>query len=60
VYSTARQVAEAKRLLRKALKGSVDKLRFLDERKLEVIKTAVDPAEILAPGCYVPAANPRG
>jgi 4-cresol dehydrogenase (hydroxylating) flavoprotein subunit len=36
LYGTARQVAEAKRLLREALKGSVDKLQFLDERKLEL------------------------
>ena len=36
LYGTARQVAEAKRLLREALKGPVDKLQFLNERKLEL------------------------
>lgn len=34
LYGTARQVAEAKRLLRGALKGRVEKLQFLDDRKL--------------------------
>lgn len=36
LYGTKRQVAEAKRLLRDALRESVDQLLFLDERKLEL------------------------
>ncbi len=34
LYGTAPQVAEARRLLRRALKGHTDKLTFLDDRKL--------------------------
>lgn len=34
LYGAPRQVAEARRLLRAALKGRVDKLQFLDDRKL--------------------------
>lgn len=34
LYGTRGQVAEAKRAIRKALKGSVDRLQFLDDRKL--------------------------
>ena len=36
LYGTPRQVAEARRLLRRALAGRVDKLQFLDERKLRL------------------------
>ncbi len=36
LYGTRAQVAEARRLLRKALAGRVDKLQFLDERKLRL------------------------
>jgi 4-cresol dehydrogenase (hydroxylating) flavoprotein subunit len=36
LYGTRRQVAEARRLLRKALAGRADKLQFLDERKLRL------------------------
>jgi 4-cresol dehydrogenase (hydroxylating) len=36
LYGTRAQVAEARRLLRRALKGRVDKLQFLDERKLRL------------------------
>jgi 4-cresol dehydrogenase (hydroxylating) len=36
LYGTRGQVAEARRLLRKALAGRVDKLEFLDERKLRL------------------------
>lgn len=36
LYGTRAQVAEARRLLRKALEGRADKLQFLDERKLRV------------------------
>src|SRR3954447_14710117 len=34
LYGTKRQVAEARRLVRQALKGKVQRLKFLDERKL--------------------------
>ena len=36
LYGTRKQVAEARRLIRKALAGRVDKLQFLDERKLRL------------------------
>jgi 4-cresol dehydrogenase (hydroxylating) len=36
LYGTRAQVAEARRLLRKALSGKVDKLQFLDQRKLRM------------------------
>jgi len=36
LYGTRRQVAEARRLLRKALQGKVDKLQFLDDRLLRL------------------------
>ena len=36
LYGTRAQVAEARRLLRKALAGKVNKLEFLDERKLRM------------------------
>ena len=34
LYGTRRQVAEARRLVRKALAGKVDRIQFLDDRKL--------------------------
>ena len=36
LYGTKAQVAEARRLLRNALKGKADRLEFLDDRKLEL------------------------
>ena len=36
LYGTRAQVAEARRLLRRALAGKVNKLQFLDERKLRM------------------------
>ena len=36
LYGTRRQVAEARRLLKRALAGHVDKLQFLDEGKLRL------------------------
>jgi 4-cresol dehydrogenase (hydroxylating) len=36
LYGTRAQVAEARRLLRRALSGTVNKLQFLDERKLRM------------------------
>jgi 4-cresol dehydrogenase (hydroxylating) len=36
LYGTRRQVAEARRLLRRALAGKVNKLQFMDERMLRV------------------------
>jgi 4-cresol dehydrogenase (hydroxylating) len=36
LYGTRAQVAEARRLIRKALKGKVDKLQFLDDRMLRI------------------------
>ena len=36
LYGTRAQVKEARRLLRKALSGKVDKLQFLDQRKLRM------------------------
>ncbi|HVX65184.1 MAG TPA: FAD-binding oxidoreductase [Bryobacteraceae bacterium] len=36
LYGTRAQVAEARRLLRRALRGKVDKLQFLDERMVRI------------------------
>lgn len=36
LYGTRRQVAEARRLLKRALAGKASKLQFLDERKLRI------------------------
>jgi 4-cresol dehydrogenase (hydroxylating) len=36
LYGTRAQVAEARRLLRRALSGKVDKLQFLDQKKLRM------------------------
>ena len=36
LYGTRAQVAEARRLLRQALRGRVSKMQFLDDRKLEL------------------------
>jgi 4-cresol dehydrogenase (hydroxylating) len=38
LYGTRAQVKESERLLRRALRGKVSKLRFLDDRKLDLAK----------------------
>lgn len=43
LYGTRRQVAEARRLLRKALKGKVDKLQFLDDRLIRIAERFAKP-----------------
>jgi 4-cresol dehydrogenase (hydroxylating) len=43
LYGTRAQVAEARRLLRRALKGSVDKLQFLDASRLSLASRLAGP-----------------
>jgi 4-cresol dehydrogenase (hydroxylating) len=43
LYGTRRQVAEARRLLRKALHGKVQGLQFLDDRKLRLASLFATP-----------------
>jgi 4-cresol dehydrogenase (hydroxylating) len=43
LYGTRAQVAEARRLLRQALRGRVSKLQFLDDRKLELAARFAKP-----------------
>ncbi|MGH9631671.1 MAG: FAD-binding oxidoreductase, partial [Bryobacteraceae bacterium] len=43
LYGTKAQVAEARRLIRKALKGKVSKLQFLDDRTLELASRFAKP-----------------
>jgi 4-cresol dehydrogenase (hydroxylating) len=43
LYGTKRQVAEARRLLRKALHGKVQRLQFLDDRKLRLASLFATP-----------------
>jgi 4-cresol dehydrogenase (hydroxylating) flavoprotein subunit len=43
LYGTKRQVAEARRLLRKALHGKAERLEFLDDRKLRVASLFATP-----------------
>jgi 4-cresol dehydrogenase (hydroxylating) len=43
LYGTRRQVKEARRLLRKALRGKVQRLQFLDDRKLRLASLFAKP-----------------
>lgn len=43
LYGTRRQVAEARRLLRLALAGKVDRLRFLDDRMIRIASRFTRP-----------------
>ncbi len=43
LYGTRAQVAEARRLLRQALRGLVSKMQFLDDRKLELAARFAKP-----------------
>jgi len=43
LYGTKRQVAEARRLLRKALHGKAQRLQFLDDRKLRLASLFATP-----------------
>ncbi len=47
LYGTAAQVAEAKRLLRKALAGQAGKLKFLSPRTLQLAKRFAGPFRVL-------------
>lgn len=47
LYGTRAQVAEARRLVKKALRGKVDKLQFLDDRKLELAARFAKPYSAL-------------
>jgi 4-cresol dehydrogenase (hydroxylating) len=44
LYGTRRQVREAKRRLKDALTGKVDRLQFLDDRRLALLKRFAGPA----------------
>jgi 4-cresol dehydrogenase (hydroxylating) len=43
LYGTRKQVAEARRLVKQALKGKVSKLQFLDDRKLQLAQKLAKP-----------------
>jgi 4-cresol dehydrogenase (hydroxylating) len=45
LYGTHAQVAEARRLVKKALRGKVDKLQFLDERTLRLAERFAGPCK---------------
>ena len=47
LYGTRKQVAEARRLVRKALKGKVERVRFLDDRLLEIASRFTRPYKVL-------------
>jgi len=47
LYGTARQIAEARRMLRSALRGRVNKLQFLDERKMRLAERFAKPYRML-------------
>lgn len=47
LYGTRRQVAEARRLLRRALKGKADRLGFIDDRMLGLIGRFATPFRLL-------------
>lgn len=48
LYGTKAQVAEARRLLRRALKGKVGKLQFLNDRMLRLAATFAKPYSLIA------------
>jgi 4-cresol dehydrogenase (hydroxylating) len=47
LYGTRRQVAEARRLVRKALRGKVAKLQFLDDRMLDLAGRFAGPYRMM-------------
>ncbi|MBI4874959.1 MAG: FAD-dependent oxidoreductase [Acidobacteria bacterium] len=47
LYGTRRQVAEARRLLRRALKGKIDRIGFIDDRMLALIGRFATPFRLL-------------
>lgn len=47
IYGTRRQVAEAARLVKQALRGKVKRLQFLDRRKLTLAKRVAKPYQWL-------------
>ncbi|MGA3028414.1 MAG: FAD-binding oxidoreductase [Bryobacteraceae bacterium] len=47
LYGSARQIAEARRMVRAALRGRVNKLQFLDERKLRFAERFAKPYQML-------------
>lgn len=47
LYGTKKQVAEARRLIKQALKGKVKKLQFLDNRKLAIAPYLAKPYQLL-------------
>jgi len=47
LYGTRRQVAEARRILRDALKGKVERLKFLDDRTLGLASRFAKPYQLL-------------
>ncbi len=46
LYGTKKQVAEARRLLRRALKGKVEQLRFLDDRMIRIASKFTRPYQM--------------
>jgi 4-cresol dehydrogenase (hydroxylating) len=48
VYGTRAQVREAKRLLRQALSGKVDRLKFVDEKTLRMLRRVEKPYRIIS------------
>jgi 4-cresol dehydrogenase (hydroxylating) len=48
LYGTKAQVKEARRLLRRALAGSAERLQFLDDRKLELAARFAKPYEMIS------------
>ncbi len=53
VYGTKRQVAEAKRLISRALTGKVKKLQFLSDRTIKLANTIAKPLKSLT-GSHLP------
>lgn len=47
LYGTRKQVAEARRLLRRALKGKVSRIGFIDDRTLDLLERFSTPFRVL-------------
>jgi 4-cresol dehydrogenase (hydroxylating) flavoprotein subunit len=47
IYGSRKQVAEARRLIRRALSGKVDKLRFLDDGLIKLAQRLAKPYQIV-------------
>ena len=54
LYGTRQQVAEARRLIQKALRGKVKRLTFLDDQKLQLAQLVANPYQKLT-GMNLPA-----